>query len=260
MDTKFWGPSGWKLLHSLTFTYEPSNRKAMAEWLSTLPYVLPCKFCRASLADYYAADPFSRALGSSDSLSRWLYRIHGRVNQKLRDQGQTIPKDPTFSQVRDQYKIILEVHGSRQCESFPGWDFLFSVAHNHPLSSKSSPMPDTPDEAYKGDAATKNRWNILPPTERLKVWRRFWELLPAVMPAAWSKAWTATGEKPCLQNRRSAVAWLWRIRCGFSHGADPYRVVCNRLATYESGCSTSTRAKTCRRRARTSIGTKRLGK
>lgn len=249
MDTKFWGPSGWRLLHTLTFTYEPKRqRTSMGAFLKTLPYVLPCKFCRASLTDYYDADPYEKALGSSDALARWLYRIHGRVNDKLRDQGQSIPKDPTFREVQDQYKFILETSQSRQCESFPGWDFLFSIAYNHPLTVRGSPMPDVPASAYKADAATKNRWNVLPAAERFKVWRRFWELLPAVMPPAWADAWNGGLKSHCkIDKRRSAVAWLWRIRCGFSHGADPYRVVCGRLASYESGCSTSTRARTCRR-------------
>jgi hypothetical protein len=248
MDTKFWGPSGWRFLHTITFTYDPAKQKAaMADFLETLPYVLPCKFCRASLTDYYEVDLYSKALDSSNALSRWLYRIHNRVNGKLRDQGQTIPKDPTFREVREQYKFVLDAPGPRQCESFPGWDFLFSIAYNHPLIVKGSPMPDTPPDAYKGNMAEKNRWNILPAAERFKVWRRFWDLLPAVMPASWAKAWTSANQVATLKDRRSAVAWLWRVRCGFSHGADPYRVVCGRLASYESGCSTSTRAKTCRR-------------
>lgn len=225
----------------------------MADFLETLPYVLPCKFCRASLTDYYRDDPPGNALGSSDMLARWLYRIHNRVNAKLRDQGQSIPKDPTFKEVCEQYKFILETPQSRQCESFPGWDFLFSIAHNHPLTVKhSSPMPDVPASAYKADAATKNRWNILPAAERFKIWRRFWKLLPSTMPPAWADAWNGAAQRSQLQNRRSSVAWLWRVRCGFSHGADPYRVVCGRLASYESGCSTSTRAKTCRRPRRSS--------
>jgi hypothetical protein len=243
MDTKFWGPSGWKLLHSITFMYEPATQKAaMRDWLATIPYVLPCKFCRASLADYYRADP--PKLDSRLSLARWLYRIHGRVNNKLREQGQTIPKDPTFSEVRRQYEMALAGEGPRQCESFPGWDFLFSIAYNHPFSVKGAPMPDSPTSEGMDDEEL-NRWNLLPSKRRFIVWRRFWTLLPAVMPPAWRIAWH--GGMPQIQNRKTATAWLWRTRCSFSHGADPYRVVCRRLATYESGCSKSLKARTCRR-------------
>ncbi len=211
----------------------------MKEWLETLPYVLPCKFCRASLADYYKDEA-----PKMDDLPRWLYRIHNRVNAKLRGQGQQLPKDPTFREVREHYAWAIAPQ-PRQCESFPGWDFLFSVAYNHPLSVKGKPMPDVPAEAYKGDDATKNRWNILEPRRRLKYWQRFWTLLPAVFPPTWRAAWAK--EAPAFKNRRETVAWLWRTRCAFSHGADPYRVVCSRLAAHESGCGRSTRARTCRR-------------
>jgi hypothetical protein len=244
MDTKFWGPSGWKLLHSLTFTYEPRQREAMSEWLATLPYVLPCKFCRASLTDYFREDDPDAALQSQDSLARFMWRIHGRVNEKLRGQGQTIPKDPTFKEIEQHYLLTM-TRQPRECESFPGWDFLFSIAYNHPLGGQGKPMPDAAPKDHSDEEL--NKWNMLPPQRRFKYWRRFWELLPAVMPKVWADAWTKTDERPCLQNKRSAVAWLWRIRCGFSHGADPYRVVCSRLASYASGCGKSSRARTCRR-------------
>ena len=258
MDTKFWGPSGWKFLHSLTFTYDPGRQRAsMDAWLATLPYVLPCKFCRASLTDYFRADDPSAALESQDDLARFMWRIHSRVNEKLRSQGQTIPKDPTFKEIEQHY-LLATTRQPKDCESFPGWDFLFSVAYNHPLGGQGKPMPDAPMPKDQSDEEL-NKWNMLPAARRFKHWRRFWELLPAVMPSAWSSAWTNTGEKPCLQNKRSAVAWLWRLRCGFSHGADPYRSVCNRLAAHASGCGSSSRARTCRKQ-RSKAKTKRTGR
>lgn len=245
MDTKFWGPSGWKLLHSLTFTYEPGRQKiAMKAWLATLPYVLPCKFCRASLTDYFRADDPDAATESQDDLARFMWRIHSRVNEKLRSQGQTIPKDPTFKEIEQHY-LLATTRQPKDCESFPGWDFLFSVAYNHPLSSQGKPMPDAAPLSH--DDEELNKWNMLPARRRMKWWRRFWVLLPAVMPKAWAEAWISAKEKPRLDNKRSAISWLWRLRCNFSHGADPYRAVCSRLAAHASGCSKSTRARTCRR-------------
>ncbi len=89
--------------------------------------------------------------------------------------------------------------------------------------------------------------NLLAPRRRFCHWRQFWFALPSVMPAQWYHAWLNARERPCLSDRRSTVAWLWRIRCRFADGADPYKMVCNRLATFESGCSKSQRARTCRR-------------
>lgn len=247
MDTKFWGPSGWRLLHTLTFTYEPTkHRLAMREFFDTLPFILPCKFCRASLSEYYCSDTID--LKSSATLSRWLYRIHNKVNDKLRSQGQSIPKDPTYESIEKHYKGSLPRQDDDACQSFPGWDFLFSVAYSHPLSVKGSPMPPQDFDCPSWTADQRaNHDNTLAPASRFTYWRRFWQLLPQVMPAAWAGAWKPRTRPNSLQGRRDSTNWLWHIRCGFSHGADPYRQVCRRLASYESGCSKSARARTCRK-------------
>jgi hypothetical protein len=249
MDTKFWGPSGWKLLHTLTFTYDTRQKAAMKEFLETLPFILPCKFCRHSLTEYYCADPPN--LSSVETLSRWLWRIHNKVNAKLRSQGQTLPPDPTYAAVKRMYEGALPNGlGPEACKSFPGWDFLFSVAYSHPLTVKGKPMPEeakapTACHGLSPDQEA-NRMNTLSSEKRLVHWNRFWATLPKVMPPVWATAWTG-GAASGLKNRQQATRWLWRIRCDFSHGADPYRQVCQRLATYESGCSKSTRARTCRK-------------
>lgn len=249
MDTKFWGPSGWRLLHTLTFTYTPVKRAAMRDFLETLPFILPCKFCRHSLAEYYCVD--FPDLTNATTLSRWLWRIHNKVNAKLRSQGQTLPPDPTYAAVKRMYEESLP-NGDGACQSFPGWDFLFSVAYSHPLTVKGKPMPEeqvpTKCKNLTRDQE-ENRMNRLAPAKRLIFWNRFWATLPLVMPEPWAAAWNGAKQHSAtgLKNRQDATRWLWRIRCDFSHGADPYRQVCQRLATYESGCSKSTRARTCRK-------------
>ena len=133
MDTRFWGPSGWRLLHLMTFAYNPQrDKKAMREFLKCLPFVLPCKFCRSSLSQYYEELPYEPALESTSALTRWMWKIHGKVNNKLRGQGQTIPPDPTFAMVKRIYTERL-AHGCSKTE-FPGWEFLFSIVENHPLT------------------------------------------------------------------------------------------------------------------------------
>lgn len=250
MDTKFWGPPGWKLLHTMTLTYEPSRAAQMREFLLTLPYVLPCKFCRNSLTEYYRQLPPEQALKSRAALVRWLWKIHSLVNDKLRAQGQTIPPDPSLSEVRQIYGRYIPTNRPDPCEVFPGWDFLFSIAYNHPLAGQGSPIPDAPTASSLVDAsdAELNKWNLLPPRRRFIMWRRFWYALPDAMSAQWRHAWTKAKEVPNLLTKKSAVAWLWRIRCKFSDGADPYKAVCSRLASYESGCAHSSRARTCRRK------------
>ena len=57
MDTRFWGPSGWQLLHSITNKY-PNNpdkleKDAYEIFFKSLPFILPCIYCRNSLTEYY---------------------------------------------------------------------------------------------------------------------------------------------------------------------------------------------------------------
>ena len=88
MDTRFWGPSGWRLLHLITFAYEPErDKKNVCKFFHKLPYVLPCKFCRASLSEYMLEDPVEDACASPEKLQRWLWRIHNKVTAKLRAAG-----------------------------------------------------------------------------------------------------------------------------------------------------------------------------
>ena len=78
----------------------------MLEFLESLPFVLPCKFCRSSLITYYEDLPPEDALDSKEQLSKWMWKIHGKVNEKLRSQGQHIPPDPTYAMVK---KIYMEM-------------------------------------------------------------------------------------------------------------------------------------------------------
>jgi hypothetical protein len=245
MDTKFWGPSGWRLLHMIAAS---PYADSVLFW-KKLPFVLPCKFCRASLTDYYKLLPIPKQL---KEFPEWLYKIHNLVNQKLRDQGQHLPPDPPFSMVRDQYTEYLDSGCSRT--EFPGWDFLFSIADNHPDSSPSKPMPDVPNHVLQ-TLEEKNRYNLLTARQRKAQLREFWRLLPAVLPfKEWQTSWRrhARSLDQAVQNRKSALAWLWKIRCGMEAelqqiGKDTFYGLCKRIATYRSGCATSKRAKTCRR-------------
>lgn len=250
MDTRFWGPSGWKLLHTMSFIYDPINKDQTAEFLAVLPFILPCKFCRYSLTCYYEKHPYENALKSRESFAKWLYTIHNCVNDKLRKQGLNPTRDPTFNSVATFYRKWLS-KGLTSCVTSTFWDFLFSVAYNHPkeASKNSSPMPDCPAEAVDcSDPNEKNKWNTMTAAERMPYYRHFWELLPVVIPAfKWS-------ESPNLSCRKSTVAWLWRQRCKLQPDThDPYREVCHRIASYSSGCSSSKTAKTCRKKPSVSI-------
>ena len=261
MDTRFWGPSGWRLLHLITFTYEPSERVAVKEMFSMLPYVLPCKFCRQSLSAYYEADPLEPALKSRQTLSRWLWRIHNQVNAKLRGQGLASAQaaDPPFASVRKVYSDRIAAGCTKT--DFEGWDFLFSIAENHPFTQNAK-MSDAPPHASPD---LRNRYNTMEPAERMEFYERFWKSVGPALPfEEWRKAWDQCHlSAAALRSKKTCIRELWRIRCCLESrlelvNREEFGSLCKRLAEHRSGCARKLRAKTCRREKKKKRGTRRL--
>jgi hypothetical protein len=256
MDTRFWGPPGWRLLHLISVSDATQRRggaAAVRRFFELLAYVLPCKFCRASFSDYITADPPPRGDTASErDWAHWLWRIHNCVNAKLRSQNLPTAPDPPFDSVVQVYKERLAA-GCTKTE-FEGWDFLFAIAENHPLSRSSrnsQPMVDAPPVDGLTDLQ-KNRWNLLSCARRMRYYKEFWRILPRVLPyREWERAWGARHPGLALQSRPLLLKWLWRRRCAMESSLDllnrdEFHQVCARLAEARSGCGSRKRAKTCR--------------
>lgn len=252
MDTRFWGPSGWKLLHLITFSYSPErDKKNVCEFFHTLPYVLPCKFCRSSFAGYLIDDPIENACDTPLALQKWVWRTHNKVNEKLRKAHLTKGEDPSFSDVADIYKEKLEQGCSKTV--FDGWDFLFSIAESHPFSRSGNsavPFTDAPPTSELTTPLLRIRWNYMESEERMKFYEKFWTVLPKVLPFdEWRKGW---GKIDC-ETRKDTLASLWRVRSDLEKELDllnrtTYSSLCKILQSVRSGCGASNRSKTCRRK------------
>jgi hypothetical protein len=253
MDTKYWGPSGWRLLHLIAENQTVTASHNKKFW-SIIPYILPCKFCRASLSTYYEQHPIP---SNPKEMGPWLYKIHNCVNAKLREQGQTII-DPPYSIVKKHYRDLLASPCTET--SFPGWEFLFCIADNYPGSAPSKPMPDTPEGAERASIGIRNKYNLLTDAERIDAIGTFWSLLPTVLPyTEWRTVWSmhCTAKKEaCITDfagRAAAKRRIWKIKCAMDdalekHGTDTYYGICREVAAKRSGCSTARRARTCRAR------------
>ena len=134
MDTRFWGPSGWKLLHSITSQYPlypgDKDKETYHIFFRTLPFILPCIYCRMSLSDYYQKIPITEKidavgypLDSRHNLNYWLYTIHNLVNDKLRGQGLIKTPNPEF-------KVMNRKYAGKDYQD--GWDFLYAIVLNYP--------------------------------------------------------------------------------------------------------------------------------
>jgi hypothetical protein len=248
MDTRFWGPSGWRLLHLVAEGGFPTE-DARLMWLY-LPYVLPCKFCRASLSEYYKKYPVPT---KGDQLPKWLWQIHNCVNAKLRLQGLPTAEDPPFELVHNQYNSLFK-QGCTRTE-FPGWIFLFCIADNHPSYGKTTPMPDVP-EPHPTSLEERNQYNLLTPKERLVFYKEFFQAIPHALPySEWRESWFRHSRKgllPALKNRSSLTSWLWKIHCGMNAdlkvlAQHSYFGICKALRDHRSGCGKDKKAKTCRK-------------
>jgi hypothetical protein len=257
MDTRFWGPSGWKLLHLITFDYTYSSEHAItyANFFETIPYILPCKFCRSSLTDYYKKYPYHMKNDMMDpmlDIKKWMYLIHNCVNDKLRKQGLYSSPNPSYAKVKVFYKNIASCPWERQLSYM--WDFFFSVAYHHPKerSFYSKPMPECPTHIRRcNDPCEKNKWNVLPLKERIYWFYRFWTLLPAVLPIKIAMRWKEVEKvnPPTLSTRQSTITWLWKMRCGLDTDfKDPYTTICKKISNYSSDCGTQKGVFTCRRK------------
>jgi hypothetical protein len=250
MDTRFWGPSGWKLLH-LIATIPSFHPPTTHRWFELLPYVLPCKYCRYSLSEYYEKLPLTLATVKSPSaFSRWMYEIHNMVNDKLRSQGLLKTPNPPYKEVHKLYKTMAKT----ACDSpMIGWDFLASIAYTTPTKGVvSKPMPDIPSHSLT--LSEQNRYNVLSKQSRITALREWWGLLPASLPcrpwrAAYAKART---DPPLSQGRGPVSCWLWDIesavcsclKCPTAHKSLP--ALKSELSAFESSCGTTKKRRTCR--------------
>ena len=112
MNTTFWGPSGWTFLHTLTFIYPEnpsySDKVKMQSFMNSIAYILPCKYCRISFTKYSKSLSIVNYLDNREKIVEWLYKIHNKVNKKLRTQGFCKYENPEIDTVKHKYKPIVE--------------------------------------------------------------------------------------------------------------------------------------------------------
>lgn len=254
MDTRFWGPCGWRLLHlSVTAPLNGRDFNKIKEFFELLPYVLPCKFCRQSLSKYYSNRPIP---DSYDKMNKWLYLIHNDVNDKLRSQNLLNQPNPPFEKVQDDYMKWSQ----SPCASSTilGWDFLFSVANTTPSKSlHSSPIVDAPENLES--PTQRNEWNTMSYKERIPIVEKWWNLIKDIFPfkpwkSAWEKGEQTYGKAPVSNGKKAVLTWLFNIQkviCQSMMEDTPYNSftgLCKEVSAFSSGCgkAKTKSTKTCR--------------
>lgn len=104
MLTMSWGPAMWHYLHMMSFNYPvnptPENKKQYKEFIISLKYVLPCKYCRMNLANNLKKKPLLMChMANRETFSRYVYELHETVNKMLHKKSNL-----SYCDVRERYE------------------------------------------------------------------------------------------------------------------------------------------------------------
>jgi hypothetical protein len=104
MLTYVWGPALWHYLHTMSFNYPvnptPEQKMYYRTMIETLQYTLPCGACRENLKKNLAECKITdHVLKNRANFSRWMYRLHEKVNKMLGKQSGL-----TYEMVRERYE------------------------------------------------------------------------------------------------------------------------------------------------------------
>jgi len=106
MMVKTWGPAGWVFLHCIAQNYpqQPTSKQQIDyfNFFKMVGNVLPCRYCRDSYQQYIK-EPSTllnkNVMSNRQTMTRWLYDIHNKVNKKLE-----VTDIPTFEEVTEKYE------------------------------------------------------------------------------------------------------------------------------------------------------------
>jgi len=90
MSTKIWGPPMWTSLHIITFSYPinptDEDKKNYKNYFKLVGDILPCILCKKSYREFIKSGETKLdddVMTNKDTLTKWLYHLHNRVNFKL---------------------------------------------------------------------------------------------------------------------------------------------------------------------------------
>jgi hypothetical protein len=112
MNTNIWGPSAWRLIHSVSFTY-PKNptlidKQRYKSFFESLAFTLPCVVCQFHYKKELLQFDLDRALRSREHLSRWAVDLHNSVNKRLAAEGDKRKKVMSYEEVRKIYVDLIK--------------------------------------------------------------------------------------------------------------------------------------------------------
>jgi hypothetical protein len=104
MLTSVWGPSMWLFLHIMSFNYPVhptlNEKKQYRDFILSLQYVLPCKYCRINLTNNLKTLPITmKTMESRNTFSRYIYNLHELINKMLKKNTHL-----SYNEVKERYE------------------------------------------------------------------------------------------------------------------------------------------------------------
>ena len=106
MLTSVWGPIFWFFLHTMSFNYpiNPTleNKKEYMNFILSMQYILPCKFCRDNLNTNFKKLPITMdVMKNRNTFSKYIYDLHELINKMLHKKSNL-----SYEDVRDRFETF----------------------------------------------------------------------------------------------------------------------------------------------------------
>jgi len=104
MLVSVWGPAAWHFIHTMSFNYPVNptaeDKKHYKDFIYSLRYVLPCKYCRINLKNNLKQKPLQMChMESRATFSKYIYELHELVNKMLGKKSHL-----SYCDVRERYE------------------------------------------------------------------------------------------------------------------------------------------------------------
>jgi len=141
MLTTAWGPAIWHYLHMMSFNYPlnptEEDKKHYRDFILSLQYVLPCKYCRMNLTKNFARLPLKeKDMESRESFSRYVYELHELINKMLKKKIHL-----SYADVRERYE-----HFRSRCTTD---ELMQKTMHKDPSKDLNKDLSKDPNKDSK---------------------------------------------------------------------------------------------------------------
>jgi hypothetical protein len=80
LSPKLWGKEGWRFIHYVAVTYQPSKKEEYLQFFKNLPEILPCPVCGSHFK--INMEKYPPNMENAKTLFNWTVDMHNLVNKE----------------------------------------------------------------------------------------------------------------------------------------------------------------------------------